>query len=84
MKFRDTYLPNDLESSENLRINKNTSDIGGFRLELDFVEQYWDDDGILHIKTCFDHSAMDPDDLWEVFETNDCSNPLELLLPNYD
>lgn len=84
MKLRDTYLPNDFESSENLKVNKDTSDVGEFNLELDFVEQYRDIDGILHIKTCFDHSNMDPDDLWEVFETKDGSNPLELLLHNYD
>ena len=84
MKFRNTYLPNDFESLENLKVNKDTSDVGEFNLELDFVEQYWDDDGIMHLKTCFDHSNMDPNDLWEVFETKDGSNPLELLLQNYD
>ena len=84
MAFRDIYLPDGLESSENLKVNKDASDVGEFNLELDFVEQYRDADGILHVKTCFDHSDMDPDLLWEVFETKDGSNPLELLLENYD
>lgn len=82
MEFRDAFLPKDPESLENLHIKGNSFETEGFNLELDFIEQYRDADGILHVKTCFDHSDLDPGDLWEVFDAKDGATPLELLLNN--
>lgn len=84
MEFRDAFLPKDPGSFEKLQIEQHTFESDGFDLELDFIEQYRDSDGIFHVKTCFDHSELDPADLWEVFDTKDGSTPLEILLPNDD
>ena len=52
MRFRDIYLPTDVDNVENKETNNDVLDLGSFR-ELDFAEQYLDTDGILHIKTFF-------------------------------
>ena len=80
MEFRDTYLQKSVEAIHNTEANNDVSDISRYNLELDFVEQYKDADGVLHIKTFFNHDNMDESDIWEVFDTKDGSNSLELLL----
>ena len=82
MEFRDVFSPT--ETLENLEVEKILPDMEGLIPELDFIERYLDADGILHVRTCFDHSDLDPADLWEVFDAADGSVPLELLLPNID
>lgn len=84
MKFRDTYLPNDIDNVKNIEANKDVLELGRFGLEFDFVERYEDADDILHIKTSFSHDDLDESELWEVFISKDGSNPLELLLQEYD
>ena len=80
MRFRDIYLPTDVDNVENKETNNDVLDLGSFS-ELDFAEQYLDTDGILHIKTFFPHSDLDESELWEVFVPEKGSCPLELLLP---
>jgi len=82
MDFRNSYLQRELEAIHETEANKDVSDIGRFNLELDFVEPYNDADGVLHFKTFFNHDDIDESDLWEVFNANDGSRPLELLLPD--
>jgi hypothetical protein len=84
MEFRNAFLPKEPEVFEKLQLNQDPLETEGLNLELDFIEQYRDSDGIFHVKTCFDHSDLDPADLWEVFDTKDGSTPLEILLPNDD
>lgn len=80
MKFRDTYLPNDIDNVKNTEASNDVLELGRFDLELDFVEQYEDSDGILHIKTSFTHDELDESELWEVYVSKDGSSALELLL----
>ena len=80
MKFRDIYLPNDIDNVKTTEASKDVLEFGRFNFELDFVEQYEDADGILHIKTSFNHNDLGESELWEVFVPKDGSNPLELLL----
>ena len=80
MKFRDTYLPNDIDNVKTTEASKDVLELDRFNFELDFVEQYEDADGILHIKTSFSHNDLGENELWEVFVPKDGSKPLELLL----
>ena len=80
MKFRDIHLLNDIDNVKTAEISKDVLEHGGFDFELDFVEQYEDLDGILHIKTSFNHDDLDQSELWEIFVSKDGSKPLELLL----
>lgn len=80
MKFRDTNLPDDMDHVQTPEARKEALELGGLHFELDFVEQYEDADGILHIKTSFNHNDLGESELWEVFVPKDGSNPLELLL----
>lgn len=80
MKFRDTYLPNDIDNIKATEASKDVLELGRFNLEFDFIEQYKDADGIPHIKTTFNHNDLDESELWEVFVSKDDSNALELLL----
>lgn len=80
MEFRDTYLPDDMDKVNITEASKDVLEHGRFHFELDFVEQYEDTDGILHIKTSFNHNDLDKSELWEVFVPKDGSHPLELLL----
>lgn len=80
MKFRDIYLPNDIDNIKKTEAGNDVLELGRFDLELDFVERYEDADGILHIKTSFNHDELDESELWEVYVPKDGSNALELLL----
>lgn len=80
MKFRDIYLPNDIDNVKKTEASNDVLELGRFDLELDFVERYEDADGILHIKTSFNHNELDESELWEVYVPKDGSNALELLL----
>lgn len=80
MKFRDINLPNDIDNVKTTEANKDVSELGIFNLEFDFIEQYQDMDGILHIKTSFNHNDLDESELWQVIVSKESSNPLELLL----
>jgi len=82
MKFRETYLPKDTDGIKNKESGNDALESDMFNFELDFVEQYEDTDGILHIKTFFNHDDVDESNIWEVFVPKDGSNPLELLLQN--
>ena len=82
MEFGNTYLQKNMDALQKIEVNNDVSDIGKFNLELDFVEQYMDADGIWHIKTLFSHEDMEANDLWEVFDIKNGSNSLELLLQN--
>ena len=82
MKFRETYLPKDTDGIKNTESGNDALESDMFNFELDFVEQYEDTDGILHIKTFFNHDDVDESNIWEVFVPKDGSNPLELLLQN--
>lgn len=80
MKFRDTYLPNDMEHVKTTEASNDVLELDRFNLEFDFIEQYKDMDGILHVKTLFNHSDLDESELWEVFAPKDGGQALELLL----
>lgn len=80
MEFRETYLPKDTDGVKNTKAGNGALETDMFNFELDFVEQYEDADGILHIKTFFNHDDVKEDDIWEVFVPKGGSNPLELLL----
>ncbi|MCI6996187.1 MAG: hypothetical protein MR936_05165 [Eubacterium sp.] len=80
MDFRNTYLQTDIENMKNAEANRDVSDSRSFNIEFDFIERYADDDGVWHIKTVFNHDDIGEYDLWEVFDTKDGSNSLELLL----
>lgn len=82
MKFRETYLPKDTDGVKNTESGNDALESDMFNFELDFVEQYEDTDGILHIKTFFNHDDVEESNIWEVFVPKDGSNPLELLLQN--
>ncbi len=82
MEFSETYFPKDTDGVKNIEVSNDVLEIDMFNFELDFVEQYEDTDGILHIKTFFNHDDVDEGDIWEVFVSKDGSNPLELLLQN--
>lgn len=80
MKFRDTYLPNDIDNVKKIEASNDVLEFGRFDLELDFVERYEDANGILHIKTSFMHDELDESELWEIYAPQDGSNALEFLL----
>ena len=80
MKFRDIHLLNDIDNVKTAEISKDVLEHGGFDFELVFVVQYEDLDGILHIKTSFNHDDLDKSELWEIFVSKDGSKSLELLL----
>ncbi len=80
MFFRNSYLPDNLESIKNTEASNDVSNFDRFELEPDFVEHYEDLDGVQHVKTVFSHDDMDEQDLWEVFDAKDGSASLELLL----
>lgn len=80
MKFRDTYLPNDIDNVKKTEASNDVLELDRFDLKFDFVERYEDADGILHIKTAFNHDELDESELWEVYAPKDGTNALELLL----
>lgn len=80
MDCRDIYLSNNIEAIRKAEINSDISEMKRYNFELDFVEQYEDVDGILHVKTFFSHDEIDQSDLWEVFVPEEGSKSLELLL----
>lgn len=80
MNFKEIGLSNHIDSVETTEKNDTISDTELYNFELDFIEKYEDDKGILHIKTIFNHEDIPECDLWEVFLPEDGSHPLELLL----
>ena len=82
MDFRDVNLFQDMDAVKKAEANNDVPDINRYNIELDFVEQYEDANGILHIKTFFSHDDVTESDLWEVFVPKDGSHSLELLLNN--
>lgn len=83
MDFENVNLFHDIDAVKNIETNNDVSDIFRYNMELDFIEQYQDADGIQHIKTLFNHDDIAEGDLWEVFVPKDGSRLLELLL-NYE
>ena len=83
MVFENIFFPNEFELPENLNPHQEFFEADEPEMELDFIESYRDLEGILHVRTCFDHSDMEHELLWEIFEAKDSLCPLELLLPNY-
>lgn len=82
MDFRDVYLPQDMDAVKKTEANNDVPGIDRYNIELDFVEQFEDANGILHIRTFFDHDDIAESDLWEVFAPKNGSHSLELLLNN--
>ena len=78
MEFRNTYFQKNVESLQNKDISSEEPAVERFDLEFDFVEQYRDIDGVLHIKTSFNHDDLDECDLWEVFDSAEGSFSLEI------
>ena len=77
--FEKTALENSFNKIEKTEKN-NLSEMNLFEVEADFAEQYKDSDGILHLKTMFEHSETEGSEIWEVFNVEDGATPLELLL----
>ena len=75
----ESFFSKELEGTSETVSEKELSEGIGAVFELDFVEEYEDADGILHIKTAFAHDDLPESDVWEVIEHKDSSELLDLL-----
>lgn len=80
MSFTKNYFQMNIEQIKELNSINEVPDVNSFETEFGSIEQYKDIDGILHIKTVFNHDDIDENDLWEVYNASDGTCPLELLL----
>lgn len=80
MDIGNSYFAKNIDALQKTEANNDVSDIKKFNIELDFVEQYRDVNGVQHIKTFFCHEDLNDNDLWEVFDIKNGSNSLEILL----
>ena len=78
--LENKYLESNISRIKEVDSICDTGEAHFFDVEADFVEQYKDSEGIIHLKTFFEHDKLPESELWEVYGTADGSSPLEMLL----
>ena len=74
------YLENNISRIREVNSLCDVTEVKFFDIEADFIKQYKDSDGIVHLKTCFEHNELPESELWEMYDSTDGSSPLEMLL----
>lgn len=80
MELKNIHVLTDINTNDKSETDINISDQETLNNCHDFIERYKDEDGILRIRTFFNHDDISEHDLWEVFVPENSAQSFKFLL----